>query len=66
MDASEIRLRLVEAAARTPAAAIAHSGETARVVLDMARAWEQYVLPAHDAGKVDKAARERATLGLPK
>lgn len=56
MDQNEIRLRLVEAAARTPAAQAVDSSETARRVEEMARAWEKYVTPTPDG---------RQKLGLP-
>lgn len=74
MDATEIRLRLIEAAARTPAAASQSADETARRVLEMVRAWETHVLPAQHPGQADNRKipqseikeRERAVLGLPK
>lgn len=61
MDTNEIRLRLIEAAAKTAAVASQSPDFTTARVLEMARAWEQFVLPPEA-----KAARERATLGLPK
>lgn len=67
MDNIEIRLRLIEAAARTPASASNSPDEIARRVLEVAQEWETYVLPAPAAPAPEaKAARERAVLGLPK
>lgn len=67
MDTNEIRLRLIEAAAKTAAVASQSPDFTTARVLEMAREWERYIITA--AGQSsggDKAARERATLGLPK
>lgn len=51
MDQAEIRLRLVEAAARNP---VPHKDGFAAAVLEAAQRWEQYVTGA------------KGTLGLPK
>lgn len=51
MDEREIRLRLIEAAARNP---VPHKDGFAAGVLDAAQKWEQYVTGA------------KGTLGLPK
>jgi hypothetical protein len=58
MDIAEIRLKLVEAAARMPAASVSAPDEAARRVMEMARAWEAYVIGA-------KVEADRAKLGLP-
>ena len=52
MDAPEIRLRLVEAAARFP---VPHKDGFAAGVLEAAQKWEAYVL-----------SKNSGTLGLPK
>lgn len=54
MDEREIRLRLVEAAARFP---VPHKDGFAAGALEAAQKWEQYVL-----GKISGSG----TLGLPK
>ena len=56
MDVREIRVRLIEAAAKHPHGA--HSGGFADGVLKTAQEWEKWV------GQDDEKARE--TLGLPK
>lgn len=55
MDEREIRLRLIEAAARSP---MVHPEGFAAGVLETAAKWEEYVLPKISGGK--------GTLGLPK
>ena len=54
MDALEIRLRLVEAAARFP---VPHKDGFAAGALEAAQKWEQYVLSKNSGS---------GTLGLPK
>lgn len=54
MDDREIRLRLVEAAARFP---VPHKDGFAAGVLEAAKLWEQYVLSKNSGS---------STLGLPK
>lgn len=56
MDEREIRLRLIEAAARNP---VPHADGFAAGVLASARLWEEYVLPKISGAKP-------STLGLPK
>lgn len=62
MDTTELRVRLIEAAVKTPAVATMSTDEVARRVLEVAQEWEAYVVPTLGA----KVARERAVLGLPK
>lgn len=54
MDAAEIRLRLIEAAARNP---VPHTDGFAAGVLEAAAKWEEFV-----TGKISG----KGTLGLPK
>lgn len=53
-----MRVRLIEAACRTPAVATTAPDEVARRVIEIVRAWEGYVAPAPVPG--------RPVLGIPK
>ena len=57
MDAREIRLRLIEAAAKTPAATHSNSELIQGHVLHVAKAWLEWVWEAPNPGVVSSEAR---------
>lgn len=63
MDEREIRLRLVEAAARFP---VPHKDGFAAGALEAAQKWEEYVLKNSGDRSHATTGATKGTLGLPK